>query len=209
MAVGRFVRRLFGPLETRVANAYRACFFNLDSLAVALPKRATASSILEIGCGEGALTERLSLAYPTASITGIDIASNVGRLYSGRDARVRFLQTTVEGFAETCPHEYDLGVVCDVLHHVPWQSRHRFLRDAKKTVIPGGLLVIKEWEKRKNVPHLFGYISDRYLTGDCVRYETAGALRALIEEIYGQNAIEEELRLPPWSNNLAFLVRMS
>ena len=40
--------------------------------------------ILEVGCGEGAVSERLAALYPNAEITAIDITPNVGRLYAGR-----------------------------------------------------------------------------------------------------------------------------
>ena len=88
MAIGPRFRAWLGPLEVPAANLYRACFVDLGHLARQVREWTPAASILEIGCGEGALTERLSLVYPKARITGIDITPKVGRLFCGDRERV-------------------------------------------------------------------------------------------------------------------------
>src|SRR5438046_6118451 len=64
MSVGATVRRMFGRHERLIAEIWRAGFVDLDDLFrrvrewIPNPK-----AILEIGCGEGAGTERLTAAY--------------------------------------------------------------------------------------------------------------------------------------------------
>jgi 2-polyprenyl-3-methyl-5-hydroxy-6-metoxy-1,4-benzoquinol methylase len=207
MAIGPIVRRLFGPFEAPVANAYRGLFVNLAEIARAVRAYTNADSILEVGCGEGAMVEQLVRLFPDASITGIDISPRTGRLYRGDFSRVQFLQTSIESFAALRPAAFYVVLVCDVLHHVPPEHRRNFLMNARRTVRSGGLFVLKEWERRPNLVHLFGYLSDRWLTGDAVRYATADELRALVVDVFGRQAIEQELRFSPWQNNLAFFVR--
>lgn len=93
MRIGPAVRRLFGRYEHRIAAFYRALFFDIDDYKRQLqawapgPKR-----ILEVGCGEGAVTEVLVELYPSARITAIDIMPAVGRLYRGPSETVQFRQ---------------------------------------------------------------------------------------------------------------------
>ena len=87
MRPGPLVRRLFGPYE--ITEADRRLFVDLDDFMdrlqvwVRQPRR-----ILEVGCGEGAMTERLSRAYPAATVTGTDITLRIDRLFRGESARV-------------------------------------------------------------------------------------------------------------------------
>lgn len=208
MAVGPRIRAQFGRWEVPVTNLYRACFFDLDSLVRRVRAWAPASRILEIGCGEGALTDRLSTAYPDAHITGIDVTPRVGRLYQGDRARVTFLEATIQDFARSHESAFDLVVLCDVLHHVPWEMHRELLAAAKKTLKAGGRLVLKEWEKGRNPIHVLAYLSDRYLTGDRVRFGTADYFRPLVHEIVGAESIEQEFRVLPWRNNLVFFARL-
>ena len=67
-----------------MTDLYRGCFVNLGRIARLIREIAPgARDILEIGCGEGALLERLARAYPAARLTGIDITPTVGRLFRG------------------------------------------------------------------------------------------------------------------------------
>src|SRR5579859_4409597 len=129
MQTGPLVRRLFGPYEHGVAEVYRRLFVNLDDLANLMcawvPR---AQRILEVGCGEGAMTERLVRSYPAASITAIDITTRIGRLYRGPASTVNFFQETVEEVAHRSPASFDLVILADVMHHVPLEARRSLMR---------------------------------------------------------------------------------
>ena len=116
------------------------------------------------------------------------------------------MQTTAREFAAANPESFDLVLLCDVMHHVPWEMHEGLLRDAGTALRPGGRLVLKDWERRPNLIHLLGYLSDRCITGDRVRYGTADDFRKLLGRVFGPGSIGREQRLPPWPNNLAFLV---
>src|SRR5258708_2299555 len=111
MPLGPRLRGLLGPIERPVANLYRACFVDVGDLARQIREWAPAGSILEVGCGEGALTEKISLLYPKARIAGIDITPRVGRLYRGDRERVTFTQQTIHDLATANPASFDLILI--------------------------------------------------------------------------------------------------
>jgi 2-polyprenyl-6-hydroxyphenyl methylase/3-demethylubiquinone-9 3-methyltransferase len=208
MPIGPTVRRLFGPLEGPVTDLYRAFFVDLGDQVRRVRRWAPAAcDILEIGCGEGAVCGRLASAYPSARVTGIDITPRAGRLCRRDPGRVRFATTTAAALADSDAGKYDLVLICDVLHHVPWAAHTEFLRAAGRLLRPGGSLVVKDWELVPNVGHTLCEFSDRALTGDDVRYGTADDFRRLFEGVFGPRSVRGEARVPPWRNNLMFLVR--
>ena len=210
MTIGPFVRGLFGRYERQISDAYRSIYLDIGALVDLIHRwRPDAERILEVGCGEGQVTERLSRRYPNATITAIDITPRLGRLYRGSRDKVRFVQCTVQQVAEIASAQHDLIVIGDVLHHVPAELRRGLLDAARKALAPGGVLVFKDWEIDSSLIHRLCHASDRWLTGDRVSYMTRAEMRACLASSFGEAALAGEFRVPPRWNNLAFLVRPS
>jgi 2-polyprenyl-6-hydroxyphenyl methylase/3-demethylubiquinone-9 3-methyltransferase len=208
MPIGAFIRSLFGPYERQISNAYRAIYVNLDDFVSRVVRWSPSPArILEVGCGEGAVTERLCKAYPEASITGIDISPRVGRLYHGAAGRVRFIQCTLEELRQAESGKFDLIILADVLHHVPGGMRAQLLGGIRDMLAPGGSFVFKEWERNHAPICWLSYLSDRWLTGDRIRFLSRTEAREQIATSFGASALIEEARVAPWRNNLAMLVR--
>lgn len=208
MSIGPFIRSTFGPYEARVSEFYRSMYLDIESLIKQILQwQPSAKNILEVGCGEGAVTERLSAAYPDARITGIDVTPRVGRLYRGSSDRVRFIQRDVQEIAATEPRQYDLVVLCDVLHHVPVVFRKGLLDAVRATLKPGGAFVFKDWERNHTPIHWLCYASDRWLTGDRVVYLTRDEMREILALSYGATALVADATIAPWRNNVATLIR--
>jgi 2-polyprenyl-3-methyl-5-hydroxy-6-metoxy-1,4-benzoquinol methylase len=208
MAIGPFIRQMLGPLERPASEIYRSIFVDLSALVKQTKNWVRAANILEVGCGEGALTERLANAYPNANLTGIDITPKVGRMFKGDSKQVTFKEQTINDFVAENYSQFDLLVISDVMHHIPWEMHKDFLIDAGKALKPGGYLILKDWEYSSTPIHLLCYLADRYITGDKVRHKTADQFRVLIEEVFGINCIKAEKRIRPWSNNITFLVQV-
>jgi 2-polyprenyl-3-methyl-5-hydroxy-6-metoxy-1,4-benzoquinol methylase len=206
--IGSRIRRLFGPYERSVAEAYRHIFVDLDEFAQRMiawiPQ---AQKILEVGCGEGAMTERIARIYPTASVTAIDITPNVGRLFRGRSSGVTFRQETVEALAAREPAAFDLIVLADVIHHVPAEGRLSLMRAIEQALTPNGSLVFKDWIVSSAPIHWLSLMSDRHLTGDDVAYPTMGDIETLLAGVFGPGNICLTDTVPPWRNNVMLLVR--
>jgi 2-polyprenyl-6-hydroxyphenyl methylase/3-demethylubiquinone-9 3-methyltransferase len=207
-SIGSTVRRAVGPYEHRVAELYRRMFVDLEDLARCIRGWASPGSILEIGCGEGALAERLVRDFPQASFTGIDIIPHLGRLYRGPSGeRVSFRQITAEDLAEAEPGAFDLVVINDVLHHVPAGSRESLLGAARRLLAPGGRMILKDWVRKATPIHAAVYVADVHIGGDRgVSYMPLDAQRSMISAAFGEGAILGERPIRPWRQNWAFLV---
>jgi 2-polyprenyl-6-hydroxyphenyl methylase/3-demethylubiquinone-9 3-methyltransferase len=208
MPLGPAVRRLFGRHEHRIAELYRAIFIDIDAYARQIGDWVPgARRILEVGCGEGAVTERLARAYPDADILAIDITPRVGRLFRGRRDRVTFVETTVQQVAAEQPGAFDLVILSDVLHHVPSAIRRELLAAVRATIAPGGSLIFKDWERTAAPIHWLCHAGDRWLTGDRVRYLRKPEAEAMLADAFGRPAVVAQAWVRPWRNNFAMLAR--
>lgn len=206
--VGARVRALFGPHERAVSEAYRRAFVDLDDFVHVIAGWTDAPPrVLEIGCGEGALAERLTERFPNADYHGIDVSDRLGRMYAGRPG-ARFEKVTAQTLAARAPHAYDLVVMADVLHHVPAPERDDVLRATADLTAPGGLIVFKDWDRRATPIHLACWSSDRFLTGDPnVRYLSREELRGAAALLAGSGTVAAEATVRPWAHNRAFAIR--
>jgi 2-polyprenyl-6-hydroxyphenyl methylase/3-demethylubiquinone-9 3-methyltransferase len=206
VGLGTRVRRLFGRYERNVAAAYRRFFVDLDAFAAELGRQVPdAKSILEIGCGEGQMTERLVRIYPRATVLGIDLIEEPGRLFRGDTSRVRFASTSLASIAGDQP-SFDLVVLADVLHHLPLEARSEFLSLAGATVAPGGTFALKDWARIPTLGYALGYCADRFITGDPVVYHLPDQLRVMAGKIFAHGSVIAEWRIPPWQSNICLLV---
>jgi 2-polyprenyl-3-methyl-5-hydroxy-6-metoxy-1,4-benzoquinol methylase len=199
---------MFGPYERQISEAYRSIYIDIDAFVELMRQwKPTANRILEVGCGEGAVTERLNVSYPDASITAIDITPRIGRLYRGSLDDVQFIQCGVQEIAEREPGQYDLVVLSDVLHHVPLGLRQGLLDAIRAALAPKGTFVFKDWQRNYAPIHWLCYASDRWLTGDQISYMTRGEMRERLAICFGAAALVGEARVGPWWNNIATLIR--
>jgi 2-polyprenyl-3-methyl-5-hydroxy-6-metoxy-1,4-benzoquinol methylase len=206
---GPFIRKLFGPYESRISAAYRSIYLDMDAFIELMQRwKPVASEILEVGCGEGAVTERLKITYPNSKITAIDITPRIGRLYRGSRCDVEFIQTDVREVAKKKPEHYDFVVLSDVLHHVPVESRQGLLDSIRALLAPKGSFIFKDWQRNHAPIHWLCYASDRFLTGDRIDYMTRQEMRRLLEASFGPDALVGEARIRPWWNNIATLVEL-
>ena len=207
MSVGPRIRGLFGQHERAIADLYRSIFIDLDSLVDRLKDRQTPSSILELGCGEGAVTSRLSRAFPDAAILGIDVTPRVGRLFDGPSKNVSFEQKAIQQVATECRGRFDFLIAVDVIHHIPQSERLSVLQAARQTLASGGTFAVKDWIRGVTPIHGLCWLSDRFLTGDDVKYCSVAELRALVTQAFGVLP-SEEATVRPWRNNHLMLGRV-
>lgn len=210
MPIGPLIRRMFGPFERHVSEAYRSIYIDIDAFVALMREwKPSARKILEVGCGEGAVTERLIAGYPECSVTALDITPRIGRLYRGARDRVQFIRCHVQEIAAQQPGHYDLVVLSDVLHHVPVEFRQGLLDAVRITMAPDATLVFKDWERSFTPIHWLCHASDRWLTGDRISYMTRAEMRERLAATFGGAALLAEARVAPWRNNAATLVRLS
>lgn len=199
---------MFGPYERQITEAYRSIYIDIDAFVELTRQwKPNATRILEVGCGEGAVTQRLNAAYPDAKITAIDITPRVGRLYLGAPGAVRFVCCSVQEIVAAESGQYDLVVLSDVMHHVPVESRQGLLDAVRTGLAPNGTFVFKDWRRNHTPIHWLCYASDRWLTGDRISYMTREEMRERLARAFGEGALVAEAGVAPWWNNIAMLVR--
>jgi SAM-dependent methyltransferase len=205
---GPLIRKMFGPFEPLISATYRSIYLDLDAFIGLIQRwQPTASKILEVGCGEGAVTERLRAAYPGAKITAIDITPRIGRLYRGSLRDVEFIQSDVNEIAKNQPGHYDLVVLSDVLHHVPAEFRQELLNSIRAVIAARGTFIFKDWQRNHAPIHWLCYASDRWLTGDPINYMTRDEMRKHLAISFDAASLVAEARVGPWWNNIATLIR--
>ncbi|MFO7572279.1 MAG: class I SAM-dependent methyltransferase [Gaiellaceae bacterium] len=209
MSLGRAVRTRLGRLEVPVSDFYRSRFVNLDSCARLLVSAVEAEMILEIGCGDGQLAGPLLARFPGARYAGIDVAPEVGRLFRGDPSRAEFRSVDSRTFLDEGNGPFDLVVLVDVLHHVPPELRPGVLEDAHALTAAGGSYAVKDWVRSHGPWHYAAWASDRFLTGDRVRYFDDGELRELVPSLHPEDRLVLSAYVPPRANNRLLVYRRS
>jgi SAM-dependent methyltransferase len=207
MSVGSALRNVLGPATDPVARLYRRWYIDLDDFGRTIGRLGPVGRAVEVGCGDGHLTERLAAELPTAEILGIDVADQPGRLYHGDTTKVRFEQITAQDLASREPASFDLVVLSDVLHHVDVEHRRPLLAAVCSLVAPGGHFVCKDWIRGRNPASVASWLSDRYITGDrIVLFRDREEFVEAISTACNGRPIVAEGRVPPRWNNLYLVV---
>lgn len=202
MSVGRSVRARLGRFEAPVSDLYRRQFIDLAACAQSLSGIVRATSILEVGCGDGQMASRLLVAFPEARYAGIDVAPEVGHLYEGDPTRATFRSIDSRSYSRAAGERFNLVVVVDVLHHVPPDARGPLLDDVRALTTAGGHFVLKDWVRSRSIAHLAAWSSDTLVTGDRISYFDDGELEALVPARFPSDRLVATVRVPPRRNNL-------
>jgi 2-polyprenyl-3-methyl-5-hydroxy-6-metoxy-1,4-benzoquinol methylase len=209
MSIGATVRARLGRFEQPVAEAYRAMFIDLDDLARRVDATAPgARRVLEIGCGDGSVADRVVRTHPRARYLGIDVSASPGRRYTGAPDRATFATMTSGQLRATEPAPFDLVLVVDVLHHVhDVRDRAALLADAAALLAPGGVLLVKEWARGRHPAYFAGAVADRYVSGDRdARFMDRAELSALLAAV-PELAVTATASVRPWPCNVLVTAR--
>ncbi len=100
-------------------------------------------SILDVGCGTGALLHHLLSNVPEADLAGVDPSPEMLTMARNR------LPVTIElkqGWAEEIPYSsdtFDTVVSCNMFHYI--RQPQDALEETLRVLRPGGTLVISDW----------------------------------------------------------------
>jgi SAM-dependent methyltransferase len=117
------------------------------------------ASVLEIGCGNGRLAERLARDLRPLSYVGVDLSKEMIEIAAARSANLhsiaaefRVADVTAPGWNVALPGApFDVAIALAVLHHIPsFELRRQVLRDVHAVLKPGGLFVMANWQFLKN-----------------------------------------------------------
>lgn len=114
-----------------------------------LAARAQGPSLLDVGCGHGALIALVAYGHPERRVMGIDPDERKiewARHSVGLAPNVELAAATIETLARERRGEFDTVLVADVLYLLSAAEWPGFLAAARTLLKPGGRLVLKEAE---------------------------------------------------------------
>ena len=118
-----------------------------------------AGKVLDIGCGNGRLAERLEREGKQIAYVGVDASSDLIAIASARKRQLtsvsaEFFIGDITQPSWSLPFangEFDIAVALAVLHHVPsFDLRVAVLRDIHALLKPEGQLVLSNWAFERN-----------------------------------------------------------
>ena len=121
-----------------------------DQLDVVVPRR---GHILDLGCGYGIASHWLSFYTDKRTFLGIDYDPDkirVAQRTAPGHPRIQFEQRDILNW------EYpacDVVLLLDVLHYWTPEKQHRVLRQARRALRPGGLLVLRDAASSESSAH--------------------------------------------------------
>ena len=145
----------FAPLPLPERLFVRGRMFSAPLVEVA--SRVSGASVLDVGCGHGAMVALLAAERPERRVLGIDpdprkiawATASVGRL-----PNVELRIATVEALAPELDASFDAAVISDVLYLLPIERWGAFLEATGRLLRPGGTLLLKEAEGDRSWRHL-------------------------------------------------------
>ena len=120
-------------------------------------------TIVDIGCGNGALANYLYLRSPRRIMKGIDLSKK--RISAAiKSVRNRKNIEFIYGDAITAKlPRADCYLIVDVLHHIPFQDQKNLLKFLSKSLGNKSILIIKEVDKSVQISYLFSNLIEKVL----------------------------------------------
>ena len=108
--------------------------------------------ILDVGCGTGELTKKLSLFGK--EIIGIDISENMVSEAEKRnyDEKIRYIKISVEDYLEETDKRFDIIISIAALHHMNEEKILKMMRDK---LTEGGKILILDLVQNKTIVDYF------------------------------------------------------
>jgi 2-polyprenyl-3-methyl-5-hydroxy-6-metoxy-1,4-benzoquinol methylase len=106
--------------------------------------------VLDVGCGNGRVAQRLAQEQRRVSYLGLDLPEMVeiaAARCAGLAAQFRPVDITQPGWNQNLGAPFDIVLLLAVLHHIPgFDLRREVLRSVCAVLRPGGRLVMTNWQ---------------------------------------------------------------
>ena len=202
----KFFRSIYRDADslTRELAAWRPSICPYDPIIRWVPPGV---SVLDVGCGAGALLALLSERGQIASAIGCDISP--AGIAAAKAAQARLTRNVLDfcqisDFNEMPAKRFDVVVMVDVLHHIPPPRQPEAIRAAARRVAAGGRLIYKDmtqhpfWRRWANTAHdlLLARQLVHYVSPDRVERWTRDEGMALLHaEDYARFVYGHQLRV--------------
>lgn len=141
-----------------------------------------AASILDIGCGTGAMA---GLFRPEGYV-GVD--TNPDYISRARSKNSRYRFEVVDGRAlPFADGSFDAVVILAVIHHLDDIDARSLLQESRRVLAPGGVLLVSEPVPARSRWNWIGHLVGRLDEGDFIRPE--GRYPEMVREVFDQRAV--------------------
>jgi cyclopropane fatty-acyl-phospholipid synthase-like methyltransferase len=183
------VKRIIRAYDDPIVRAY--CWVRflilrqrfLDEIGQYLPEE---GPVLDIGCGFGLFSLYYAASAPRRLLRGLDLNPRRVAMARRAAARLGIDNVTYEtGDARDFKGDGEVGAayMLDIVHHVPPASVPPLLRALRRTLAPGGHLLVKEVDTRPAPKRWFTWLLDRAMApATPVHYWSATALGQALGE---------------------------
>jgi SAM-dependent methyltransferase len=120
-------------------------------------------TIVDIGCGNGALTHYLLLKSPKRVMKGIDLSKNRISIALNSVKNKKNIQFMYGDATTSKLPRVDCYLMVDVLHHIPFQGQEKLLKFLAKSLGDNSILIIKEVDKSNHISYLFSHFIEKLL----------------------------------------------
>jgi len=140
--------------------------------------------IYDLGCGAGLLSNMMALASEKRQVTGVDLSRkkiDIAQKSLGDRPNIEFRTADVLNFTFRNP---DIIVMCDLLHHIPFQTQENLLRRLYNSLNKGGLLLIQDIDKTPFHKYIFALSVDKITSKmSTVYYRKSKNLENILKDI--------------------------
>jgi 2-polyprenyl-3-methyl-5-hydroxy-6-metoxy-1,4-benzoquinol methylase len=121
-------------------------------------------NLLDLGSGYGIFCAIINSSRPHLNIIGIEFEKKrvevANQQYANKS--VVFLQGDVITYKFEC--KFDIITCIDVFHHIPSQFHDAIISKLKNNLTPGGILIVKDMDKKPFIKFYINYIHDILIT---------------------------------------------
>jgi 2-polyprenyl-3-methyl-5-hydroxy-6-metoxy-1,4-benzoquinol methylase len=154
----------------------------LDEIGQYLPAQ---GRVLDLGCGFGLFSLYYAATRPGLQIEGFDL--NPRRIDMARAAARRLGLSNVRHEVGNVMdfrggRQFAAAYMLDIVHHVPPATVPSLLRQLRRSLAPGGVLLVKDVDTRPAVKRWFTWALDKAMAPtDPVHYWSAEMLQGMLE----------------------------
>lgn len=182
--------------STAVNRAYRHAGIIKRSLVAARPTICPpepivdsvpqGASVLDVGCGVGAMLLTLSVADRISAGTGCDIsaaaiATATQAAAAVGTSKLSFVQTKSADDLPCGP--FDAVMLIDVMHHISPSQQRGFFQACAERIHQGGRLIYKDMAEKPLWKNLFNRLHDAVVAREMIHYAPLATVKSWAEEL--------------------------